>query len=394
MKKWKLLLPVLLLLLMLPVAQAETTNFGVVFGGTVNMRSAPNSTAAVANTYSSGTWMKVTGGINGFYQVTAPDGRQGWVMQNYLLISSDATGTIGTVSHAGFLNLRKTPSLSAKVLGKYDDGTPFLILGREGDWYHVRVGGTTGYFLASYVSTRTGVYSDQLGVVIAPVGESVTLRSGPGKSYGKVTSLPACTYLMVLQKGNDWWRVAANGRVGYISSEFVKAGHIRADEAKRLCEKFSSSSSNSSSNANPSGSTQQAAYAVVNNPNPSDKLNLRKTASTRSKSLGKYANGTVVTMIAQGDQWCKVRVPSGQTGYMMTEFLSIPSKPATSTTRYVRHPDKTYVNLRSSASTDSRVLVRVSHGATVVVLSEGKTWTKVRYNGYTGYMMTKFLKKQ
>lgn len=399
MKKWKWLFPLILLLLIFTSAQAEAAEFGVVFGTkAVNMRSSPSTSASVPATYSRGTWMKVTGGTNGFYQVEAPDGRQGWVMQDYLLISSDATGTIGYVSHAGFLNLRQSPSTSAKVLGKYDDGTPFLILGRTGDWYHVSVGGKTGYFLASYVSTRSGVYSNTLGVVIAPLDETVALRSGPGKSYSRIASLPACTYLMVLQEGNDWWRVSANGKIGYISTEFVKSGHIRASEAKLLCEKLSSSSSSttsssSSTSASASGSTQQASYAVVNNPNPSDKLNLRSKASTRGKSLGRYKNGTVVTMISQGDQWCKVKTPDGKTGYMMTEYLSIPSKPATSTTRYVRHPDKTYVNLRSGASKSSRVLVRVPHGATVVVLAEGKTWTKVSYNGYTGYMMTSFLKK-
>ena len=42
-------------------------------------------------------------------------------------------------------------------------------------------------------------------------------------------------------------------------------------------------------------------WAVVNNPNPRDKLNLRSRASTRGTRLGKYSNGTVVTMISQGD---------------------------------------------------------------------------------------------
>ena len=135
-------------------------------------------------------------------------------------------------------------------------------------------------------------------------------------------------------------------------------------------------------------------WAVVNNPNPRDKLNLRSRASTRGTSLGKYSNGTVVTMISQGDQWCKVKTPDGKTGYMMTDYLSIPSASSSSSTRIVRHPQGTYVNLRSSGSKSARVLVQVPHGSTVVVLSAGKTWTKVRYNGYTGYMMTAYLKKQ
>ena len=90
--------------------------------------------------------MTVRGYSNGFYQVETPDGRYGWMRQDYLLVSADATGTIGYVSHAGYLNLRREASTSAKVLGKYDDGTPCVILDRAGGWYYVSVGGQTGYF--------------------------------------------------------------------------------------------------------------------------------------------------------------------------------------------------------------------------------------------------------
>lgn len=394
MKKWKLLvgLTLLLLLLLSVTAQADSTSYGVVFGAAnVNLRSAPSTSATVMGAYDKGTWMTVRGYSNGFYQVETPDGRYGWMRQDYLLVSADATGTIGYVSHAGYLNLRREASTSAKVLGKYDDGTPCVILDRMGDWYYVSVGGQTGYFLTRFISTRSGVYSDKLGMVISPNKEAVYLRTGPGKNYSRITSVTGCTYVMILQQGNGWWKVAVNGRVGFMSTDYLRAGHIRLSEGEALCAKAAGNTSGSSSS---SSTSQQATYAVVNNPNPSDKLNLRSKASTRGTSLGKYSNGTVVTMISQGDQWCKVKTPDGKTGYMMTDYLSIPTSGSSSSTRIVRHPQGTYVNLRSSGTKSARVLVQVPHGATVVVLSEGKTWTKVRYNGYTGYMMTTYLKKQ
>ena len=213
--------------------------------------------------------------------------------QDYLLVSADATGTIGYVSHAGYLNLRREASTSAKVLGKYDDGTPCVILDRAGDWYYVSVGGQTGYFLTRFISTRSGVYSDKLGMVISPNKENVHLRSGPGKNYGSLASIPGCTYVMILQQGNGWWKIAVNGGVGFMSADYLRAGHIRRSEGEALCAKAAGSSASSGS----SSTAQQATYAVVNNPNPRDKLNLRSRASTRGTSLGKYSNGTVVTMI-------------------------------------------------------------------------------------------------
>lgn len=396
MKKWKLLvgLTLLLLLLLGVTAQADSSSYGVVFGAAnVNLRSEPSSNAAVIGAYDKGTWMVVTGYNNGFYQVGAPDGRFGWMRQDYLLVSAEATGTVGYVSHAGYLNLRREASTSAKVLGKYDDGTPCVVLDRAGDWYYVSVGGKTGYFLARYISTRSGVYSDKLGMVISPNKEVVHLRSGPGKNYRSLASVKGCTYVMILQQGDGWWKVAVNGQVGFMSTEFLRSGHIRLADGEALCQKAAGSSSSGSSGSAVTP-TQQATYAVVNNPNPRDKLNLRSRASTKGQSLGKYSNGAVVTLISQGDQWCKVKTPDGKTGYMMTDYLSIPAAGSSSSTRIVRQPQGTYVNLRSSSSKSSRVLVQVPHGSTVVVLSEGKTWTKVRYNGYTGYMMTTFLKKQ
>ena len=130
MKKWKLLagLTLLLLLLLSVTAQADSSSYGVVFGAAnVNLRSAPTTSSAVLGAYNKGTWMTVRGYSNGFYQVETPDGRYGWMRQDYLLVSADATGTIGYVSHAGYLNLRREASTSAKVLGKYDDGTPCVI---------------------------------------------------------------------------------------------------------------------------------------------------------------------------------------------------------------------------------------------------------------------------
>lgn len=47
------------------------------------------------------------------------------------------------------------------------------------------------------------------------------------------------------------------------------------------------------------------------------------------------------------------------------------------------------VALRSGPSTNDKVLVRVDKGERVQVL--GDSWTKVTYQGKTGYMMTKFL---
>ena len=62
-------------------------------------------------------------------------------------------------------------------------------------------------------------------------------------------------------------------------------------------------------------------------------------------------------------------------------------------TRYVKAANGGSVNLRQRGSTKARLVERMNNGSRVTVLSSGSVWTKVRYNGKEGWVMTKFLSK-
>lgn len=51
------------------------------------------------------------------------------------------------------------------------------------------------------------------------------------------------------------------------------------------------------------------------------------------------------------------------------------------------------VNLRMNPSDKATILAKVPIGSTVDVLIESPDWYQIRYNNYTGYMMSKFLRK-
>ena len=50
------------------------------------------------------------------------------------------------------------------------------------------------------------------------------------------------------------------------------------------------------------------------------------------------------------------------------------------------------VRMRSGPGTNYKILHAIKIGTTVTVLEHGDSWTKIEWNGKTGYMMTKFLK--
>lgn len=61
-------------------------------------------------------------------------------------------------------------------------------------------------------------------------------------------------------------------------------------------------------------------YAVVNNPNPKDRLHLRANPSQRADSLGKFYNGTILQVKEKKGDWWRVAI--GQLdGWMMGKYL-------------------------------------------------------------------------
>lgn len=64
-------------------------------------------------------------------------------------------------------------------------------------------------------------------------------------------------------------------------------------------------------------------WAVVNNPDPADRLHLREKADRSSESLGKFYNGTPVQVLKKQGDWYQVRIgQSALTGWMMKKYLA------------------------------------------------------------------------
>lgn len=386
---YKLLFALAIMLVMLTTsALADSLRFGAVDSSSVNLRAGMSTKSEWLGSYKRGTWLRITGESSGWYKVKTPDGKTGYMSKDYIYISAAAKGIIGIVDVKESLNLRATASSNGRVIGAYPDGVPCILLSESGDWYHVSVDGKAGYFNADYIDKEYMTYSPDVATVVSKNGGAVNLRKGPGKDYGVVKSVKNGSYVMIIQQGNDWWKVSVNGSVGFMDATFLKDGIV--GKTSGSSGSSSSGSSSSSSGSSTSGSSTSSGYAEVNNPGKNQKLFLRQSASKQSKSLGAFGNGTRVTVLEQGNTWCKVKV-NGTTGYMMTEFLKFYGLSASAKATVI-HPDETFVYLRGGPSQSTgKVLMKVPHGARVTILTPGSTWSQVEYNGRTGYMMTHFL---
>ena len=135
-------------------------------------------------------------------------------------------------------------------------------------------------------------------------------------------------------------------------------------------------------------------------------LNLRFTADSNARVLATIPDGAQVTVSQKGNTWSYVLY--GQlAGYVMTKFLVFSAPAPTQaptqapiTTQAPLNPSGQMavvtttggsLNLRAAARDNAKVLTTIPYGATIYVTTRGSIWCATTYNGYSGYVMTKFL---
>jgi cell wall-associated NlpC family hydrolase len=150
------------------------------------------------------------------------------------------------------VRLRTGPGSSYSIIGTYDKGTEVAISGVSGEWIAVTlpVEHVSGFIHSDFIeetapgsdtdpdaslsgNVATGNYvpaSDQIreGYI---TGTGVRLRESPSMSAKILDELNYGTALRITGKSEDWVRVIANGRDGYIAASFVAEGTY-APEAK------------------------------------------------------------------------------------------------------------------------------------------------------------------
>ena len=211
-------------------------------------------------------------------------------------------------------------------------------------------------------------------------GKKVNLRHGPNdQTYAVAIQLEPGTAVSVLSTSNGWSTVRYQGHTLYVKSKYLSS------------TKPSESSSSSSSAA-----SKKARFLV----SPSGrKINLRHGPNDQTYAVAvQVPSGTPVELISTSKGWAKVRY-QGYVLYVKSSFVSTKAPtPSTSTStvktkvRYIKSPDGRKINLRHGPSDKGyAIAVQVPHGTKVGLISSSKGWSKIRYQGRTLYVMTKYL---
>ena len=295
-------------------------------------------------------------------------------------VAHAATYATATVK-GGWLRLRAEPSQWAETISAYYTGTTVTILGGSGTWYYVATpDGKTGYMHADFLTITGSITGGQLdentqAYVTSANGKSVRLRTGPSTSYSVIATYPVGTPATILITGDDWCKVRIDGRTGYMMTEFltVQGGAVNG------------------------GTLTSGSVAYVTSSNGGS-VNLRTGPSQMYSVITSFVPGTPATIQIYGADWCKIKI-GDYTGYMMTKYLAAAAQGGSSSgsgtvagnVAYITSSNGLSVNVRSGAGKLYSVIASYSVGTKVTVLEWGGTWSKIRVNDLTGYMMTEFL---
>ena len=126
-------------------------------------------------------------------------------------------------------------------------------------------------------------------------------------------------------------------------------------------------------------------------------LRLRDGASSDAETISAYFTGTTVTILGSKNGWYHVLTPDGKTGYMHADYLTVTGainggQLEENTAATIVSGNGKPVRLRSGPSVNYPIIASYAVGTKLTILSTGGTWSKVRVNGRTGYMMNEYLK--
>ena len=376
--------------------------------GRLHLRALPSADSQSLGLFSNGTPVLVES-ISGNWALVQVNGQRGYMSLSCLTSVQPVNPTVTPVpteyttlyvqtGNSGKLHLREYASQNARSLGLYPNGTAVTVTTRSGQWAYVNVGGVYGYMMLKYLSAASPVTPtvqptvDPGKAIVMYVRTGNTgklhLREYASQNARSLGLFPNGTLLYAVDQGNGWSQVTVNGLTGYMMNKFLAASSSDITPAPVTPVPA------------PTGSTLM--YIATGN---SGKLHLRENMSADAGSLGLYPNGTQVAVIDNYGTWAYVNV-AGKTGYMMTRYLAAyqtgvitptpepGTTPAPLGTATVTHPNNSFVYLRSTRSSESttNVICQVPSGCVVTVVERGDLWTKIRYDGMEGYMVTHYLK--
>ena len=344
----------------------------------------PNGDADVVGKLYSGSGCEIEEVKDGWAHITSGD-CDGYVEAKYLLTGTDAeayaeehkVSELVAKSQSEQMYMYEEPSADAKIVTTvlWDQELTVLGASDDGQWVQVKVGDNTGYIPADSV------------VLDVKYEEAVSVDEEQTKKESETAETEAETKAAETEASET----EAETEKETTAETETKAAETETAETKAAEPEKTQQDKASAASYTDVNETVWATYSV----------SIRSAASTDADKLDVLVGSYSITRTGVGDNgWSKVDY-NGQTGYIKSEYLTT-TKPAAAsdstpqTTEKKQETKETVyatagVNIRAKASADADVIGTLIAGYSITRTSDSNGWSKVDYNGQTGYIKSDYL---
>ncbi|MGM8249704.1 SH3 domain-containing protein [Clostridium perfringens] len=390
----------------------------------LNVREGASTSSKVIGSLSGNTKVTIVGEEGAFYKIEYK-GSHGYVAKEYVKdvtesnnsnqgtqtpekpSNPESTEKTGIVNVSSSLNVRSSASTSSKVIGSLSGNTKVTIVGEEGAFYKIEYKGSYGYVAKEYVKDITESNNSNQGTQtpekpstpeniektgVVNVSSSLNVREGASTSSKVIGSLSGNTKVTIVGEEGAFYKIEYKGSHGYVAKEYVKdvTENNNSNQGTQTPEK-------------PSTPESTEKTGIVN---VSSSLNVRSSASTSSKVIGSLSGNTKVTIVGEEGAFYKIEY-KGSHGYVAKEYVkdvteSNNSNQGTQTPEKPSNPESTEktgivnvsssLNVRSGASTSSKVIGSLSGNTKVTIVGEEGAFYKIEYKASHGYVAKEYIK--
>jgi uncharacterized protein YgiM (DUF1202 family) len=334
--------------------------------------------------------------------------------------TSALTATVTTTS--GGLNMRAEPDKNGAWVATLPRLAKVTVLDRGSEWSKVQYGDKIGYVMSRYLTfdqpidpsvTPTPTPPERYAYVNAST--SLNMREAPESNAGIVTRIPSGKQVRVLGYDSEWSHVQYGVYTGYVATRYLTFMDGQTPEPSATPEPGVT--------ATPEPPSREA---IVNT---TTRLNMRSDPNMNGDILVRIPARATVKVVGTASEWSKI-VYGGQTGYVMTRYLLFKDEPtdaptaqpsaqpsgcpsdeptAKPTAEPTAEPTSgsgakddyrtvtlsgsaRKLNVRQTAAGDAEVIAQVYNGERVRVLAEEGIWSKIEFDGNTGYVKSEYLK--
>ena len=303
------------------------------------------------------------------------------------------------------VNMRKTPSASAKIVMVVAKGAKVTVEGENGDWYKVSVSGKSGYISGSYLTV-----SDQRPEATAkptaaptvkptsaptptakPSGDTVYSEAKTGRTTARlnmraeastgsavVTVIPSGAKAALLGEKGSFYHAQYDGRKGYISKAYVE---IVAGEASRPEEDKKDEE------------VKDTLYSKEKDGITTARVNMRRVPE--GDILHTLAADTRIILLGESGGWYKVKY-ANSTGYISKSYAreyKAQEEDKTSGEGTKGYITAASVNMRKGPGTGYGVIKVLKRGAEIRYYELKDGWYLIKAGSDTGYVSSNYVSK-